>query len=89
MERSSRADSVAAWAVGIGVGLIALQVTWLIANRLTAIFWDPPVGPTIALTTALVAGVVVSVVASRRLIARTTETSLKAAESPSTSGRPT
>jgi hypothetical protein len=89
MERSSRADSVAAWAVGIGVGLISLQITWLIANRLTALLWDPPVGPTVAFTTAVVAGIVVSMIAGRRLIAKTMETSPNAAESPSRSGRPT
>lgn len=58
---------MSAWAIGIGVGLIALQVTWLIANRVTAVFWDPPQGPTIAFTTAVVVGIVVSIVAGRRL----------------------
>jgi hypothetical protein len=68
MDRSSRADSVSAWAIGIGVGLIALQVTWLIGNRLASLLWEPPLGPTIAFASAIVAGIVVSVIAGRRLV---------------------
>ena len=68
MERSSRADSVSAWAIGIGVGLIALQITWLLGNRLTSLLWGPPMGPTIAFTLAIVTGIVVSVVSGRRLV---------------------
>jgi hypothetical protein len=68
MERSSRADSVSAWAIGIGVGLIALQLAWLLGNRLTSLLWDPPVGPTIAFALAIVTGIVVSVVSGRRLV---------------------
>jgi hypothetical protein len=68
MERSSRADSVSAWAIGIGVGLIALQLTWLLGNRLTSLLWGPPVGPTIAFALAIVTGIIVSVVSGRRLV---------------------
>lgn len=68
MERSSRADSVSAWAIGIGVGLIALQITWLLGNRLTSLLWGPPMGPTIAFALAIVTGIVVSVVSGRRLV---------------------
>ncbi|VAW08440.1 hypothetical protein MNBD_ACTINO02-2331 [hydrothermal vent metagenome] len=67
MDTNNRADLVAAWAVGIGIGLIALQVTWLAANRLSALVWDAPRGPTIAFTTAVVVGVVTSIVAGHRL----------------------
>jgi hypothetical protein len=73
VERKSRADLVAAWAVGIGVGLVTLQITWLIANRITSVFWDPPRGPTIAFTTAVVAGIVVSVIAGQRLVKKITD----------------
>lgn len=68
MDRSSRADSVAAGAIGIGVGLIALQLTWLLGNRITSFLWDPPIGPTIAFIVAVLIGIVVSVVAGRRLV---------------------
>ncbi len=68
MERSSRADLVSAWAVGIGIGLIALQVTWLIANRLASLLWEAPVGPTVAFTLAMLVGVAVSIIAGKRLV---------------------
>jgi hypothetical protein len=64
---SSRADFVAAWAIGIGVGLIILQLTWLIANRIAGIFWAPPAGPTIAFATAVAAGLITAIIAGRRL----------------------
>jgi len=67
MERSSRADSVSAYAIGVGAGLVALQITWLIVNRLTSLVWGPPAGPTVAFLTAIVVGIIVSIVAGRRL----------------------
>lgn len=68
-ERSSqiRADRVSAWAVGVGIGLMAMMVTWLIVQRLTALAWDPPVGPTVALISAIVAGGTVGGIAGVRL----------------------
>ena len=68
MERSSRADSIAAIAIGIGVGLIAVQLTWLIANRLTSLVWEAPLGPTIAFAFAILTGIVVSIIVGRRLV---------------------
>jgi hypothetical protein len=68
MERSSRADSVSAWAIGIGVGLIALQITWLIGNRSSSLVWGPPLGPSIAFASAILVGIVLSVMAGRRLV---------------------
>ena len=70
-EPSGRADLVAAWAIGIGVGLIALQLTWLAANRVTSVFWEAPEGPTIAFTTAVLVGIAVSVLVGRRLARKT------------------
>ena len=67
MERSSRADSVSAYAIGVGAGLVALQITWLILNRLTSLVWGPPLGPTIAFASAIIVGVIVSIIAGRRL----------------------
>jgi len=54
--------------MGIGVGLIALQLTWLVANRIASLVWDPPVGPTVDSSTAVVVAVVASVIAGRRLL---------------------
>lgn len=68
--RSSRADLVAAWAIGIGIGLIILQLTWLIAYRVAGVFWEAPTGPTIAFGTALAVGAVTAAIAGRRLARR-------------------
>jgi apolipoprotein N-acyltransferase len=67
MERSRRPDLVSAYAIGVGAGLVALQITWLILNRLTSLVWGPPVGPTVAFGMAVVVGIIVSVIAGRRL----------------------
>ncbi len=71
MEGSGRADLVAAWAVGIGVGLITLQISWLIANRITSLFWGPPLGPAIAFATAVAVGIGASIIAGQRLAKKT------------------
>jgi len=73
MERSNRADLVSAYAIGVGAGLVALQVTWLILNRLISLVWGPPLGPTIAFASAMIVGIIVSIIAGRRL-ARTVKT---------------
>jgi hypothetical protein len=62
------ADSIAAWAVGIGVGLIALMLTWIVGNRIAMVVWDAPVGPTVAFVGAILVGIVVAVVAGVRLV---------------------
>ena len=61
------ADGVAAWAVGIGVGLMALMLTWIVGNRVATVVWDAPVGPTVAFVGAILTGIVVTVVAGSRL----------------------
>jgi dolichol kinase len=71
IRRSSRADLVSAWGIGVGIGLIALQLTWLIGARLASVFWDPPVGPTVAFVLACLIGIVVAAVAGRRLARKT------------------
>lgn len=63
-----RADGVAAWAVGIGVGLIALMVTWIVGNRIATVVWDTPVGPTVAFIGAILVGIVATVVAGIQLV---------------------
>jgi hypothetical protein len=65
---SGRADGVAAWAAGIGVGLIALMVTWIVGNRIAMVVWDAPVGPTVAFVGAILVGIVATVVAGIRLV---------------------
>lgn len=62
-----RADRVAAWATGSGMGFLALMVTWLIGNRLAGLVWDAPVGPTLAFVGAIVVGIVTTVVSGRSL----------------------
>ena len=63
-----RADGVAAWAVGIGVGLIALMLTWIVGNRIAMVVWDPPVGPTVAFIGAILVGIVATVIAGIQLV---------------------
>jgi hypothetical protein len=63
-----RANGVAAWAVGIGVGLIALMLTWIVGNRIAMVVWDAPVGPTVAFVGAILVGIVATVVAGIRLV---------------------
>ena len=65
-----RAESVAAWATGVGVGLIALMVVWLIGNRVTALLWDAPVGPTVAFVGAIAVGAACAIVSGARLARR-------------------
>jgi hypothetical protein len=65
-----RADRVAAQATGVGVGLLGFMITWLIGARVTDQIWGPPSSAVVALVTAVVVGIVVSVVAGHRLIRR-------------------
>lgn len=65
---SGRADGVAAWAVGIGVGLIALMLTWIVGNRIAMVVWDSPVGPTVAFIGAILVGIVATVIAGIQLV---------------------
>lgn len=62
-----RAEAVGAWATGVGVGLIALMVSWLVGNRVAALFWDPPVGPTVAFLGSVAVGTAVAIVSGARL----------------------
>ena len=63
-----RANGVAAWAVGIGVGLIALMLSWIVGNRIAMVVWDAPLGPTVAFFGAILVGIVATVVAGIRLV---------------------
>ncbi len=61
-----RADVVAAWAVGVGVGLLTLMIVWLVGNRIFGLVFDAPLGPTVALITALVLAAFVTAVSGQR-----------------------
>jgi hypothetical protein len=61
------ADHLAAWMTGLGVGLVALMLTWLVGHRLAGLIWDPPTGPIVGLGTAMFVGAVTTLVAGRRL----------------------
>jgi hypothetical protein len=61
------ADRVAAWITGLGIGLIAMMLAWLAGNRLSALVWSPPVGPTVAFVGAIVVGLAVAVWSAVRL----------------------
>lgn len=67
---AERADRVAAWATGSGIGLMGLILIWLIGNRITALIWDPPMGPAVAFVAAILVGIVTTVVAGLRLARR-------------------
>lgn len=65
-----RSEAVAAWATGVGIGLIVLMLVWLVGNRLAGLVWDPPVGPTVAFLGAIGVGAITAVVAGARLAHR-------------------
>lgn len=62
-----RADHIAAWATGIGGGLLAFMITWLMGARITGRVWSQPAAAIIALLSASVIGVGIAVWAGRRL----------------------
>lgn len=64
----SKADQVSAIATGIGIGLIAFMVTWTVGARVTERMLDRPTSAYVAMATAILVGVAVSAVASRRLL---------------------
>ena len=68
--RDARADRVAARATGVGVGVLAFMVTWLVGARVTELIWDPPSSAVVAMAMAVAVGIVVAIVAGRRLVRR-------------------
>lgn len=71
MHSPERADRVAAWATGAGVGAVAFMITWLVGNRLASWLMGPPAGPTAALVTAALAWVGVGLALGHRLARNT------------------
>lgn len=51
-----RANYVSAWATGVGIGLAAFMITWIIANRVTAMLMSVPAGPILAMALAILTG---------------------------------
>lgn len=68
-----RVEAVGAWAIGAGIGLIALMLVWLVGNRVAGLIWAPPVGPTVAFVGAILTGIVTSIVSGIRLARRVRE----------------
>ena len=66
----ARADRIAALATGVGVGLLAFMLVWLIGARVTERIWGPPASAVVALGAAFVAGILAAVVSGRRLVLR-------------------
>lgn len=64
---SHRADQVAAWATGVGIGFGVFMVTWIIANRVMSVLMDNPAGAVVAMATAIVAGAIGAAIGGRRL----------------------
>jgi hypothetical protein len=55
-----RADIVAGWVTGIGIGSAVFMLTWIVANRLTGLWMASPTGPVVAMVTAILVGMVVA-----------------------------
>lgn len=66
----ARADRVAARAIGVGIGLLAFVIAWLVGARVTEQLWGPPSSAVVAMAIAVATGIVVSVVAGHRLVRR-------------------
>lgn len=52
----AKADYLAAWATGVGIGGGCFMLTWILANRVTGMFMSIPAGPITAMTLAVVTG---------------------------------
>ena len=77
---AARADRVAALATGVGVGFLAFMIVWLVGARVTVRIWGPPSSAVIALVSAVVSGIVVAVVADRRLVRQQLTEALQASK---------
>ena len=63
-------DGVAAWATGVGIGLLSAMIVWLVGSRVIALVLEPPLGPSLALAGAVVVGAVASAISGRQLSKR-------------------
>jgi TRAP-type C4-dicarboxylate transport system permease small subunit len=69
-ESNARADRVAAWATGVGIGLLVFMVTWILGDRVLTRLLSPPEGPVAAMAFAILLGTTVTVRQGRRLARR-------------------
>jgi len=67
---AAQADRVAAWATGVGVGLMVFMVGWLLLGRIFTMLLSAPGGPVAAMAAAILAGTVVTIWQGRRLARR-------------------
>jgi hypothetical protein len=65
--RRATAETVAAWATAVGIGLLVFMIAWLIGDRVADLIWDRPTGPVVALGTASLVGAIMTILAGRRL----------------------
>ncbi len=72
-----RTDRIAARATGLGIGLIAFMVVWLVAARITTQLIGQPAGAYTAMTIALTIGAVTTVAAARRLTSSIARSSIE------------
>jgi len=66
----ARAYRVAARATGIGIGLLAFMIVWLVGARVAGRIWGPPSSAVVALVVSVAVGTVAALVAARRLAGR-------------------
>ena len=61
------AERIAVTATAIGIGLLVVMVTWIVAARTAALLWPTPAGYVAALGLAAIAGTTATHVAASRL----------------------
>lgn len=83
-ESDSRADRVAAWATGTGVGLVVFMVSWLVWNRILDMIFSAPTGPVVAMTMAVLTGATVAIRQGRRLVGRVADGVIDSGDAPKT-----
>jgi hypothetical protein len=71
VDRSAqRADHIAAWTTGIGIGVAVFMLTWIVANRIMGMVMSVPAGPLVAMATAIFTGTAVGIRQGWRLSRR-------------------
>jgi hypothetical protein len=63
------AEVVAARVTGIGIGLLVFMIAWLVGARIAERIWEAPVGPVVAMATAVVIEALAAVWSGHRFAA--------------------